>query len=87
MPTNDIDVRENDNDDDATMIDDHMVQMVNDVDDFFNENPYMNNENDQGTSMDELNDINQYQKLIDDAMITLYTGCTSFTKLSTTMKL
>ena len=29
--TNDIQVLKNDNNDDATMVDDHMVQMVNDV--------------------------------------------------------
>ena len=38
LPTNDIDVSENDNDDDETMVGDHMVQMVNDVYQCFNEN-------------------------------------------------
>ena len=37
--------------------------------------------------MNEMNDINHYQKLIEDAKTPLYPGCTSFTKLLTTMKL
>ena len=41
-----IGVPHNDNDvDDATMIDDHMVQMVNGVYECFNTNPYVNSEN------------------------------------------
>ena len=87
MPTNDIDVSENDNDDDETMVDDHMVQMVNDVYQCFNEHLDVNCENSQATSMEEMNDINQYKKLIDDAKTPLYPGCTSFTKLSATVQL
>jgi hypothetical protein len=37
--------------------------------------------------MDEMNDINKYQKLIEDARKPLYPGCTSFTKLLATVKL
>ena len=82
MPTNDIDVPK-----DATMIDFHMVQMVSDVYKCFIENLDVNSENGQATSMEEMNDINQYMKLIDDEKTPLYPRCTSFTKLSATMKL
>jgi hypothetical protein len=85
--TNDIEVHENDNDNDATMVDNHMVQMVNDVYECFNENLDVNCKNGQVASMDEMNDINQYQKLIEDARKPLYPGCTSFTKLLATVKL
>ena len=84
--TNDIKVPKNDNDDDATMVDDHMVQMVNDVYQYFNENSDVNCDNRQTTSMAEMNDINHYSKLIKDAKTPLYLGCTSLTKLSNTMK-
>jgi len=67
LPSNVFDVLENGNDEDATMIHDHMVQMVNDVYECFNENPDVNSKNGQATSMDEMNKVNQYQKLIDDA--------------------
>ena len=42
------------------MVDDHMVQMVNDVYQYFNENPYVNCDNGQAASMDEINDIKHY---------------------------
>ena len=60
MLTNDIQVPENDNNDDATMVDDHMVQLVNDIYQYFNENPYVNCDKGQAASMDEMNDINHY---------------------------
>ena len=69
------------------MVDDHMVQLVNDVYQYFNENLDVNYDNGQATSMYEMNDINHYHKLIEDAKTPLYLGCTSFTKLLTTMKL
>ena len=34
------------------MVDDHLVQMVNDADQYFNENLYVNCDNGQTTSMD-----------------------------------
>ena len=57
LAKNDIDVPGNEHDDDTTMIDDHMVQMVNGVYECFNTNPYVNSENGQASSMDEINDI------------------------------
>jgi len=54
-PTNVFDVPGNDNDDVATMIGDHMVQMVNDVYECFNENADVNSKNGKATSMDEMN--------------------------------
>ena len=69
------------------MVYDHMVEMVNDAYQYYNENPDVNCENDQVESMEEKNDINQYLKLIEDSKEPLYPGCTSFTKLSTTVKL
>ena len=58
--TNDNQVPENENNDDATIVDDHMVQMVNDVYQYFNEIWDVNCDNGQTTSMDEMNDINHY---------------------------
>ena len=69
------------------MVDDHMVEMVNDAYQYYNENPDVNCENDQVESMEEKNDINQYLKLIKDAKAPFYPSFTSFTKLSTTVKL
>ena len=60
------------------MVDDHMVQMVNDVYGFFNENTYVNYENGHATLMDEMNGINHYQKLIKDAKTPLYPCFTSY---------
>ena len=85
--TNDIQVTNNDNNDDETMVDGHMVQMVNDVYQYFNKNLDVNCDNGQATSIDEMNDIDHYQKLIEDVRTLLYQGCTSFTKISSTMKL
>jgi hypothetical protein len=85
--TNDIEVPENDNDYDATMVDNHMVQMVNDVYECYNENPDVNCKNGQVASMDEMNDINQYRKLIEDVRKPLYPGCTSFSNLLAIVKL
>ena len=53
-------VHENDNNNDATMVDDPIVQMVNGVYQYFNENPDVNCDNAQTTSMYEMNDINHY---------------------------
>ena len=69
------------------MVDDHMVQMVNDVYQYFNENLDVNCENGQATLMDAMNDINHCQKLIEDAKAPLNPGCTSFFKLLATAKL
>ena len=69
------------------MVDNHMVHMVNDVYQYFNENPYVNCENGQAILVDEMNDINHYHKLIEDAKAPLYLGCNSFTKLLVTVKL
>ena len=69
------------------MVDGHMVQMVNDVYQYFNKNLDVNCDNGQATSIDEMNDIDHYQKLIEDVRTLLYQGCTSFTKISSTMKL
>jgi len=79
--TNDTEVLEIDDHNEATMVDDHMVEMVNDAYQYYNENPDVNCENDQVESMEEKNDINQYLKLIEDAKAPLYPGCTGFTKL------
>ena len=68
------------------MVDDHMVEIVNDVYQYFNENPNVNCHNGQAISMDEVNVINHYQKLIEDSKISLYPCCNSFTKLLATMK-
>ena len=40
--TNDTEVLENDKQNKATMVDDHMVEMVNDAYQCYNENPYVN---------------------------------------------
>ena len=64
MLTNDTEVLENDDHNEANMVDDHMVEMVNDAYQYYNENPDVNCENDQVESMEEKNDINQYLKLI-----------------------
>lgn len=85
--TKDIQFLKNDNNDDETMVDNNMVQMVNDVYQYFNENPNVNCENGQASSMEEMNDIDHYQKLIKDAKTPLYPSCSSFNKLSDTMKL
>ena len=69
------------------MVDDHMVEIVNDYFQYCNENQYVNCENGQVASMEEKKDINKNLKLIEDAKEPLYPGCTSFTSLSTTMKL
>ena len=66
------------------MVDDHMVEMVNDDYQYYNENPDVNYENGQVESMDEKIDINQYLKLIEYSKAPLYPGCTSFTKLLAT---
>ena len=85
--TNDTEVLENDDHNEETMVDDDMVEMVNDAYQYYNENPYVNCENGQVESMEEKNDIDQQLKLIEDAKAPLYLGCTSFTKLSATVKL
>ena len=71
MLINDIQVPENENNDDATMVYDHVVQMVNDAYKYVNENPNVNCENGNLASVDEMNDINQYQNLIEYAMMPL----------------
>ena len=75
--TNDTEVLENENHREATMVDDHMVEMVNDAYQYYNENPDVNFENGQVESMEEKNDINQYLKLIEDAKEPLYRGFTN----------
>ena len=85
--TNDTEVLENDDHNEETMVDDHMVEIVNDAYQYYNENPDVNSKNHQVESMAEKNDINQLLKLIEYAKAQLYPGCTSFTKLLTTMKL
>ena len=37
--------------------------------------------------MEEMNDINHYHNILEDAKTPLYLGCTSFTNLSTTVRL
>ena len=86
MLTNDTKVFKNDDHNETTMVDDYMVEMANDAYQYYNENIDVNYENDQVESMEEKNYINQYLKLIEDAKAPLYPGCTSFTKLSATMK-
>lgn len=54
---NNIEVLMNDNNDDATTLDDHMVEMVNVVYLCFNENPNVNFENDQPSLMEEMDYI------------------------------
>ena len=61
--------------------------MVNYDYQYFNENPYVNCENWKETSMEEMNDINQYLKLMEDAKTALYPSWTSFTKILATMKM
>jgi hypothetical protein len=65
----------------------YVVQMVIDVYQYFNENSDVNCDNRQATSMDEMNYINNYQKLFEDAKTPLYPSFTSISKLSTTVKL
>ena len=60
LHTNGIEVPENDNDDDATMVNDHIVQMVNDAYQCFSEIPNMNYENVHAASMKKIKYINQY---------------------------
>ena len=68
MITNYIEVTKNNNDDnDETMVGDHMVQMVNDVYWCFSKNWDLNCDNRKTTSMNEMDDINKYHKLIKDA--------------------
>ena len=50
--TNDTEVLENDEHSEATMVDDHMVEMVNDYDQYYNENLDVNCENEQVESME-----------------------------------
>ena len=45
--TNDNEVLENDDHNEPTMVDDHMVEMVNDAYQYYNENPEVNCENGQ----------------------------------------
>ena len=45
--TNDTEVLENHDHNEATMVNDHMVEMVNDAYQYHNENPYVNCENGQ----------------------------------------
>jgi hypothetical protein len=69
------------------MFDDHICQMVNDAHQCYSENPNENCKNDQIVSMKEVNYINQYHKLIEDAKKPLYLNCTNFSKPSTIVKL
>ena len=49
---NDTAVLENDEHNEIAMVDDHMVEMVNDAYKYYNENPYVNCENDQVESLE-----------------------------------
>ena len=51
--TNDTKVLENDDHNDETMVDDHIVEMVNDAYQYYNENLDVNCENDHVESMEE----------------------------------
>ena len=53
MLTNDTKVLENANNNKETMVNDHMVEMVNDAYQYYNENPNVNFENGQVESMEE----------------------------------
>ena len=54
------------------MVYDNMVQILNNVYQHFNENLDVNCENGQATSMNEMNDINHYHKLIKESKAPLY---------------
>jgi len=73
-------------DDDATIVGDQMLEMVNDVNQCLNQNINEGCDNEGLASKNVLNELNEYKKLIEDAKRPLYPCCVDFTKLSATVE-
>lgn len=75
-----------DDDDDATIVGDQMLEIVNDANRCLNQNINESCDNEGLASTNVLNEVNEYKKLIEDAKRPLYPGCVDFTKLSATVE-
>ena len=66
-------------DDNTTIVDDEMLQMVNDAYQCLNEIINESYENEGLESIDVISYANNYKNLIEDSKIPLYSGCIYFT--------